>query len=202
MNLVPRVQGILLKPKEEWVKIKDEPATVSGLITSYAALLAAVPAIAQFIGFSLIGIKLPYANVFRLGLGTSLVRAVVSYVFALATVYVAALVIKILAPNFSSNPDMVAATKLAVYSMTPAWIAGVFYLIPALGILVILASLYGIYILYLGFDAGLMNTPKEKVLSYFLVSVIVFIVLLVIFGILLGAIFMAGVGTVRTVPVL
>ena len=51
MNLVARVQAILLKPKEEWVKIKDEPTTVQQLFIPYAVILAAIPAVAQFLGW-------------------------------------------------------------------------------------------------------------------------------------------------------
>ena len=40
MDLVSRVQGILLKPKDEWLKIKDEPATIQQLFTKYAVILA------------------------------------------------------------------------------------------------------------------------------------------------------------------
>ena len=51
MNIAARVQGILLKPKDEWVKIKDEPTTIQQLFTSYAVILAAIPIVAQFLGF-------------------------------------------------------------------------------------------------------------------------------------------------------
>ena len=60
MDLVARVKAIALKPKEEWVKIKAETTSVSELFTSYAMILAAIPAVAQFIGFALIGRR--YAN--------------------------------------------------------------------------------------------------------------------------------------------
>jgi hypothetical protein len=79
--------------------------------------------------------------------------------------------------------------KLAVYSMTPVWIMGVFNLIPRLGTLGILGSLYGLYLLYLGFAKPLMGTPKEKVTGYFVVSVVVVIVLMAIVGTILGAAF-------------
>ena len=79
--------------------------------------------------------------------------------------------------------------KLAVYSMTPVWIAGIFNLIPALGVLSILGSLYGLYLLYLGFSTPLMGTPKEKVMGYVVVSIVVVIVLMVVVGGILGAAF-------------
>jgi len=196
MNLAARVQAIALKPKEEWAKIKAETTTVQELFTSCAMILAAIPAVAQFIGYGLIGRRYPFVGLVRMGLGTSLLRAVFSYVFSLVTVYVFALIIKALAPTFSSAPNQLNAMKLAVYSMIPAWVAGVLYVVPFLEWLVILASLYGLYVLYLGFAAPMMDTPKEKVMGYLVVSIVVVIVLSVVVALILGAIFTVG-GVIR-----
>ncbi len=189
MDRVQRVQGILLKPKEEWVKIKGESATAADLYKSYVMVLAAVPAVAQFLGNVLIGRRIPFVGFYKWDIGRALGYAVFTYVFALATVYLFALVINALAPNFASSQNMTSALKLSVYSMTPGWVAGVLYIIPVLGVLGILASLYGLYILYLGFETPMMETPKEKVMAYLGVSIVVAIGLYVVFGLILGAIF-------------
>ncbi|OGD20640.1 MAG: hypothetical protein A2Y70_08020 [Candidatus Aminicenantes bacterium RBG_13_64_14] len=189
MDIVPRVQAILIKPKEEWVKIKAEPSTVAGLFTSYAMILAAIPAGAQFLGNIMVGYRLPVVGLYRWSIGRALGKAIVSYIFALATVYLFALIINELAPNFGSAKNMTSALKLAVYSMTPGWVAGILYIIPGLWILGILASLYGLYVLYLGFDTPMMETPKDKVMSYMGVSIVVVIVLYVVFSLILGGIF-------------
>jgi len=189
MDIVSRVQAILLKPKEEWVKIKAEPSTVTELFTSYAMILAAIPAVGQFLGNVLVGRRLPMVGAFRWPLGRALGNAVVSYVFALAAVYIFALIINELAPNFGSAKNITNALKLAVYSMTPGWVAGVLYIIPGLWVLGILAGLYGLYILYLGFDTPMMETPKDKVVGYLVVSILVVVVLYVVFAWILGGIF-------------
>jgi len=189
MDIIPRVQAILLKPKDEWIKIKAEPATVAELFTSYAMILAAIPAGCQFLGNILVGRSYPVVGLYRWSIGRALSNAVVSYVFALATVYLFALIVNELAPNFGSTKNMTSALKLAVYSMTPGWVAGILYIIPGLWILSVLASLYGLYILYLGFDTPMMETPKDKVMSYMGVSIVVVIVLYVVFSLILGGIF-------------
>jgi hypothetical protein len=188
MNLVARVQAILLKPDAEWAKIKDEPTTIQQLFTQYAVILAAIPPVAQFLGWALIGgFRIPYAG------GSWITRAflyaVFSYLLSLATVYALGFIINAFAPNFSSTQSLPLAMKMAVYSMTPVWIMGIFNLIPRLGILGILGSLYGLYLLYLGFAKPLMGTPKEKVTGYFVVSVVVVIVLMAVVGLILGAVF-------------
>lgn len=192
MDLVARVQGILLKPKEEWVKIKDESITISQLFTSYAVILAAIPAVAHFIGFGLIGFSRPLGWA-RYGIGNAFFYGILYYILALASVYAFGFVINLLAPSFASKQDPVNAMKLAVYSMTPAWVAGVFYLVPLLGWLAVIASLYGIYILYLGFSTPLMGTAKDKIVTYLVVSIIVYAVLWIIVAVILGGIFAAAV---------
>jgi len=195
MDLVKRVQGIILKPKDEWAKIKDEPTTVPQLFTQYAAILAAIPAVAMFLGWALIGFRVPFSGASWTGRG--LLYAIFSYVLGLVSVYVFGFVVNALAPNFASTQNLPMAMKLAVYSMTPGWVAGIFYLIPSLGILATLGSLYGLYVLYLGFNHPLMGTPKEKVVSYIVVSAVVVIVLQLVIGVILGAAFaMRGVMSV------
>ncbi len=192
MDIVARAQSIILKPKEEWLKIKEEAVPMSQLFTSYVLILAAIPAVAQFIGYGLVGFKVPFVGWYRFGIGTSFLRAILVYIFAIASVYVFGLIINALAPTFSSEKNMDNAMKLAVYTMTPYWVASILYIVPFLGIFVILASIYGFYLLYLGFAAPLMNTPKEKVVGYLVVSIIVAVVLMVVVGIILGAIFTVG----------
>jgi hypothetical protein len=182
MDIAQRVQSILLKPKEEWVKIKAEPTTKAELFTSYVMILAAFPAVFQFLGNILVGRRLPLVGVYRWPIGRALGNAIVSYALSLAAVYLFALIINELAPSFSSAKTMTGALKLAAYSMTPGWVAGVLYIIPGLWALGLVASLYGLYILYLGFDTPMMGTPKVKIPGYMGVSVVVVAVLYVVFS--------------------
>jgi hypothetical protein len=192
MDIVARVQGILLKPKEEWAKIKGESLTVPQMFTSYAAILAAIAPVAQFIGLSFIGRSIPVRGLYRYGLGRSFFYAVFLYVLSLVSVYVLGIIINALAPTFSSKQNQENAMKIAVFSMTPVWVAGIFYLIPFLGILAFVGSLYGIYLFYLGFSAAIMETPQDKVIGYVVVSIVVAVILMAIVWAVLGAIFLAG----------
>ncbi|HOW85590.1 MAG TPA: Yip1 family protein [Candidatus Aminicenantes bacterium] len=189
MDIVARVQAILMKPREEWLKIKAEPATAAGLFTSYIMILAAIPPAFQFLGNVLVGKRLPLVGVYRWPIGRALGFAIASYIVSLVTVYVFALIIDQLAPSFSSAKNMTAALKLAAYSMTPGWIAGILFFIPGLWALGLVASLYGLYLLYLGFAAPMMETPKDKVPGYMAVSVVVVLALAVVFNWIVKGIF-------------
>jgi hypothetical protein len=185
-GLVGRVQGILLRPKTEWDVIDVEPATVQGLYTGYACILAAIPAIAGFIGMQVFGIG-AFGVTYRPPLVGGLVQAVVGYILSLVMVFILALVIDGLAPTFGSQKNQIQALKLAVYASTAGWVAGIFTIIPMLSILAALGGLYGLYILYLGLPK-LMKTPQDKVLGYFVVSILVAIVLFVVVAIATSAV--------------
>jgi hypothetical protein len=54
-KLVDRVKAILLTPQTEWPVIAREEGDTASLFTQYVAILALIPALAGFIGSSLIG---------------------------------------------------------------------------------------------------------------------------------------------------
>ena len=181
MALQTRVTNILTKPADEWRVIAHEPATLERLIRDYAAPLAAIPAVCQLLGFTLVGVTVPFAGNLRSPIASSLAGAIVSWCLALVGAWLAAIVIEKLAPTFQSSGTTVQALKLVVYSATPVWIAGVLNLVPALAVLTLLAALYAIYLFYLGLPA-LMATPSDKVVPYMAVSALVMIVLSFVMG--------------------
>jgi hypothetical protein len=176
MSLQTRAVAILTKPADEWRTIAAEPATVEGLIRGYAAPLAAIPAIAQFIAL------------IRFTIVRGFVYVVVSWVLTLVSAWIAAVVIEKLAPTFQSKGNTAQALKLVVYSMTPIWIAGVLNLAPALAVLVLIAALYAIYLFYLGLPP-VMSTPPDKAIPYMVVSAIVIIVVAIVLSAITTAIF-------------
>ncbi len=192
IELAHRVQGILLRSRREWIKIKEEFfPLISQLFSSYVLILAAVPPVIGFLGNLLYGgFRKPYSGWSWSVAGKSLLFSIVTYIFSLIVVYIIGRIINVLAPIFSSRRSNLNSLKLAIYSLTPYWIGGVLYLIPRTGwILRDLVALYGIYILYSGFAASLMETPKEKVLKYLIVSSILAIVLIAGVEIILRALF-------------
>jgi|HubBroStandDraft_1064217.scaffolds.fasta_scaffold107151_2 hypothetical protein len=191
-GLVARVQNILMKPTTEWDVIAGESATVQSLFMGYAAVLAAIPAIAGVIG------QLAFRSVCVFGVCVHLnpiyvvVAAVVRYVLSLVGVYVIGLIIDALAPSFGGEKNQLAAMKVAVYSFTASWLAGIFAVLPALGILGLL-GLYSLYLLYLGLPK-LMKAPQDKAFGYTAVAVICGIIVFVIATVVAGDIASMGGG--------
>jgi hypothetical protein len=190
MNIVQRVKDIILKPTETWTEIKAEQTTIKELYTSYAVILAAIPPIASFIGMSLLGVS-AFSFSYRMPLGWGISHAVVSYVLSLVGLYVVALIIDALAPSFGSQKNRLQAMKVAVFSWTPSWIAGILMIIPFLSPLALLLSLYSLYLFYLGLPL-LMETPKEKAIGYFVVTILVSIIVFILIGTISSALFGFG----------
>jgi Yip1 domain len=184
MNLVDRVKRILLSPRTEWEVIDAEQTTPAALYTGYIAPLAAIGPIAQLIGFSVFGIPLPLRGTYRVPFGSALTGAIISYVLSLVVIYLLALIIDALAPTFSGQRNQIQALKVAAYSSTAAWVAGIFALIPWLGFLGIV-GLYSLYLLYLGLPV-LMKAPREKAVPYTAVVILAAIVLFVVVGMIAG----------------
>ncbi len=190
MNIIERAKKIIMNPKEEWEVIAAETTSVQELYISYALILAAIPAVASFIGKSLIGISLGPLGVYRVSVGSALVGAIVQIALTLAGVFVLAYIIDALAPSFGGEKDILASHKLAVYSSTAAWVAGVFNIIPALAVIGALLSLYSLYLFYVG-ATPVKKVPKDKVLGFTIVVIIVAIIIWAIIGAILGATFYA-----------
>lgn len=190
MNIIQRVKDIILKPSNTWAEVKAEQTTIKELYTSYAVILAAIPPLASFIGLSVFGFS-TFAGSYRVPLGWGISHAIVSYILSLVGLYVVALIIDALAPSFASQKNQINAMKVAVFSWTPSWIAGILMLIPVLSPIAILLSLYSLYLFYLGLPI-LMETPKDKALGYFIVTILVSIVVFILIGWVSNALFGFG----------
>jgi hypothetical protein len=186
MNIIARVKEILLTPKSAWPVIETEETDTATLYTQYIMILAAIPAVAGFIGMSLFGASAFGVSV-RIPLMTGLVQMVLGYVLGLAMVYVVATIADLLAPYFGGQKNPINAVKLVGYSSTAAMVGGIFALIPVLSALTLVTAVYSLYLLYLGVPT-LMKVPQEKVLRYTAVLVAGAIVAGAIAGTILGTV--------------
>ncbi|MBP2160227.1 MULTISPECIES: Yip1 family protein [Asticcacaulis] len=188
--LIDRVKNILLKPSPTWDVIANEPADIKSIYLGYIIPLAAIGPIASAIGMSVFGVGIPGLISYKTPLMWAATGAVVQFVLALVMVFVLALVIDALAPSFGGQKNQLRAFKVAAYSGTAGWLAGIFAILPPLAMLGIL-GLYSLYLLYVGLPK-LMNVPQEKAVGYTAVTVIVMIVLGLVFSLLSAPIYKFG----------
>lgn len=164
---------MILTPKKEWEVIASEESTAASVFIGYLLPLVIIVAIANFIGYSIFGVNSPLGKI--VGFGWGVRYAILTFANYIVGTFLAAYVISFLAPSFKGEKNYRKAFKLVVYSYTPILVAGLLYIIPALGTLVLIAAIYSLYILYLGI--GLMTgVPKEKQTTFLIVSIVVLIV--------------------------
>jgi len=192
MDIVTRARNIVLTPTTEWPVIAQESGDTGTLIGGYVVPLAALSAVAGFVGGTIIGTTVPFIGTYRTGIVAGLTAAIFTLVMAVVVVFLVSLIINALAPTFGGEKSSNQALKVAVYAWTPAWIAGLFRIIPIFGLpslVAFLAVCYGLYLLYLGLPR-LMKCPPDKAIGYTAVVVVCAIVMsfcvTVVSGIIVG----------------
>lgn len=176
-KLIERVKNILLTPKTEWPVIAQEPTDVAKLYTGYIMILAAIPAVINFLAYTFAG------SIFA-----GLIALILGYALSLGMTFVLAVVIDALAPTFGAQKNQVQALKTAAYANTAGWIGGIFGIIPILGVLLVWAAIiYGCVLLYFGLPHT-MKSPPDKTVGYFVVVLVINFVLAFISMMVLGGI--------------
>ena len=169
-RLSARVRAILTAPAATWDEIEREPASLPGLYLGYVMPLAAIGPVAGFVGAVAFGN--PKDGVaFHPPVLNALGSAVAAYLTTLVGVMMLAVVINAFAPPFGAVRDQVQALKVAAYSGTAIWAAGLFFLFPPLGPLVFFVGIYSLYLLYLGLPR-LMKPSRDKTAAYLVLAVI------------------------------
>ena len=181
MDIVTRAKNMILSPAREWPVVASEPTSTAGLYQGYIIPLAAIPPLATLIGSM---IFLPYVS-----FGTLILGAILAYVLSLIAVFILAWIAAKLAGMFGGIDNFDAGLKFVAFGSTASWVGGIFHLVPALGFLSLLASIYGIYLFYTGVSP-VMNVPTSRAVGYLIslvvAAIIVFIIVFAIIGAILG----------------
>ena len=175
-SLVDRAKNILTSPATEWARIDGESASVGGLITGYALILAAIAPIAMLLGLFLAGA----GSLLTAAPGAFIKILLIVYLISLGTVVLLGFIIDLLAPNLGGTKNGVQAMKLAVYAGTAFWVASLVLIFPDLWFLWLIIGVgYGGYLLWLGLPV-LMKVPADKAPVYVGAAVGAWVVLFLI----------------------
>jgi Yip1 domain len=160
MHGLLRILAILINPAAEaaWVEKDDDDPVF--LMLRYVAPLAAIPPVFRFVGACIIGVVVPGVGSVRAPLLVGILSAVVGYLESFVLVLVLALITSLAAPLFGARRNFVSALKLAVFSYTPVWLAGIFLILPGLRFLA-LTGFYGACVLVAGLPHT-MRPAREK----------------------------------------
>ena len=154
-----RAWGLLREPQKEWEQIRAEQTTVPRLMIGYVAPLAAIPPVCGLIG------GLIFDPLMVGSFGNAIISVVVTWIVSVALVFLLGLLINTLADQFDADRNDIAAQKIAAYSITPAFLSGLFSLWPPLWWISLFALAAMVYIMYRGLPI-LMKAPVDRALSY------------------------------------
>jgi len=170
MKAVARAKAILVNPAAAWRGIEKDIGDPAFLLSRYVAVLALIPALSGFVGATLIGVVAPSGAIVRADLVDGLLGASFNYAASGAIVLLLGLIVYLAAPLFGGRRDFEDAFKLAVYSFTPLWLAGIFLLLPGSRFL-LLTGAYGIYLFWLG-APRLSKVPEQQAGNFTVLIVI------------------------------
>jgi len=166
--LLIRVKNILTRPQDEWRVIRDEPKTYSGIIFRYVAILAAIPPAAAVID-GIVFDAPPPQNALLASLSRLLLQDVMWYGISIINVVITGAIITAVVRASGSRWGGLQGLKIAAYSFTPLFMAGVLAVIPGMNWIVYAAILYSVYLVYLGI-IGLADTGRKQAIGYAVVS--------------------------------
>ena len=181
MTIVQRAGGLLLSPRATWDAIAAEGDSTRFLLMRYVPVLA-LEAIAIELLWrwflespeprqSEIFLRRPDGSLMAVGTRQAVSIPFIQMAWLIVPLYVAQTALGIYAmralilmnaPRFAAAPDRIAATKLAAYAPTPAWLGAALLFVPLVGpALAVLAWAYSIYLVYLGAPRLLPPHPDE-----------------------------------------
>lgn len=183
-TLVADIKLILIDPRAAWGQIEARGTPARDAVVNHLAPLALIPAVAQFIGASIVGVQL-FGTTYRVPLLRGLVGIPLTFIVTIVSALILAAILRVLAPRFGGNDNWDRAVNLVCYGGTAALLGGVFSILPMLSILGLAAGIYAIYTLYLGL-VPMLNVDAARRGLYLFVS----LVLAFICNLILGTVLM------------
>lgn len=162
--VLSHVVGLMMDPKKEWKTIKEERCSISKCYCSHVLLLAAVPAVAGYVGTTQVGWSFGGFAVHKLTTDSALQIAILTYLTMLLAVFSLGKAIHWMGQTYGSKQTLPQAIALAAYAATPLWLVGFFFLYPVLWINMLIglpALAYTVYLLYTGVPV-MMGVSTER----------------------------------------
>lgn len=169
-SLIQRVKSLLLSPRQTLQALADAPASAREAMTGHLMPLALIPAAAQFIGSSLIGITV-LGTTYRVPFFKGLTGMLLTYAMVLIGAAILAFILKTLAARYDGEPSFDRAMPLVAYASTAAMVGAIFTALPWLGLLSTIAGIYSLYLLYIGIPMFMRSNPA-RTLGYFLIAIV------------------------------
>lgn len=156
--------GMLFWPKSEWVKIREENASIAGHFLKFIMPIALLPAIAWYFGSTQIGWEMG-GRVVKLTSDSAAQIMVLFYCAILLGIAFLGCMVHWMSETYEADTSTLAkGMGVAAYTCVPMFIVGLTGFYPMLWLDMLLgcaAAGYTVYLLYLGVPI-VMEIPKER----------------------------------------
>ena len=164
---IQHIIGLFTDPVSEWEKIREEQKSKSRGV-GFIFLLAAIPAIAGYVGTTQVGWRIGVGDPVRITGDSAVSIAIIFYVAMIVGVFSIGWVIHLLGKAYELEKPLPLCIALAAYTATPLFMIGIMIVYPVLWLNMLLglpALAYTVYLLYSGLPV-MMEIPAERGFLY------------------------------------
>ncbi len=148
-SLLRYAGSIIVRPIATWRAIANDRSSLAHVTLGYALPLVVLGPAATYVTRRIAGVRVGHV-VYRTSVDTAAYQAVWSLIFAIVGLVLVALLVDAFAPLFGMRCSFGRAIRIAAFASTPAWLAALLVLVPALGFVQILGLAYEIFLLQAG----------------------------------------------------
>ena len=162
------IAGILKDPKNEWTLIEEEHYSAKTVFLTQISILAAIPAIALYIGVTQVGWSVAGQEPVRLASSSALGSAVLFYFAMLGAVAFIAACMHWMEKTYGGEVSLDECLVLTTVTATPLFLSGISFLLPILWLNVAVAGaalVYSVYLLYSG-TSRVMKIDEDRAFMF------------------------------------
>ena len=162
------IAGILKDPKNEWALIEEEHYSAKTVFLTQISILAAIPAIALYIGVTQVGWSVAGQEPVRLTSASALGSAVLFYFAMWGAVAFIAACMHWMEKTYGGEVSLDECLVLTTVTATPLFLSGISFLLPILWLNVAVAGValvYSVYLLYSG-TSMVMKIDEDRAFMF------------------------------------
>lgn len=162
------IAGILKDPKNEWALIEEEHYSAKTVFLTQISILAAIPAIALYIGVTQVGWSVAGQEPVRLASSSALGSAVLFYFAMWGAVAFIATCTHWMEKTYGGEVSLDECLVLTTVTATPLFLSGISFLLPILWLNVAVAGaalVYSVYLLYSG-TSRVMKIDEDRAFMF------------------------------------
>ena len=162
------IAGILKDPKNEWALIEEEHYSAKTVFLTQISILAAIPAIALYIGLTQVGWSVAGQDPVRLASSSALGSAVLFYFAMWGAVAFIAACMHWMEKTYGGEVSLDGCLVLTTVTATPLFLSGISFLLPILWLNVAVAGaalVYSVYLLYSG-TSRVMKIDEDRAFMF------------------------------------